>query len=241
MKHPCISPNFNFMGQLLQFQNERAAKKSDGSTPSSDHWEAQEDEREEEEEEDNVVLSLSAFTTASLPLIPIERGEGEEDEGCLSAVPNPPGGARAFAFEQARGEGCSILVHCRAGISRSATVVMAYLIQYYNKNMEEAFDFIKMKHPCISPNFNFMGQLLQFQNERAAKKSDGSTPSSDHWEAQEDEREEEEEEDNVVLSAFTTASLPLIPIDRGEGEEEEECLSVAPNPPGGARAFAFGE
>ena len=106
-----------------------------------------------------------------------------------------------------------------------------------------------------------MGQLLQFQNERAAKKSDGSTPSSDHWEAQEEEdREEEEGEDNVVLSissittatlplSITTAKLPVLPVERGSSltlpigrgdDEEEECVT-SPNPPGGARAFAFGE
>lgn len=72
--------------------------------------------------------------------------------------------SKALQFiEQSRGQGCSVLVHCRAGISRSATVIMAYLIQYYNKSLEEAFDFIKVKHPYISPNFNFMGQLVQFQ------------------------------------------------------------------------------
>lgn len=85
---------------------------------------------------------------------------------------------KALQFiEHARGEGCSVLVHCRAGISRSATVIMAYLIQYYQYSLEEAFDFIKLKHPYISPNFNFMGQLLQFQNQKT-KSSDGTTPES---------------------------------------------------------------
>lgn len=116
---------------------------------------------------------------------------------------------KALQFiEHARGEGCSILVHCRAGISRSATVIMAYLIQYYGKSMEEAFDFIKLKHPCISPNFNFMGQLLQFQNLHQSKKSEGSTP--ELWpevdgdspcEEEEDEEVEEEEEDSKPCGA----------------------------------------
>ncbi|XP_067879543.1 dual specificity protein phosphatase 2 [Heterodontus francisci] len=59
--------------------------------------------------------------------------------------------------------GGRILVHCQAGISRSATICLAYLIRTQRVRLEEAFDFVKQRRGVISPNFGFMGQLLQFE------------------------------------------------------------------------------
>jgi len=56
-----------------------------------------------------------------------------------------------------------VLVHCLAGISRSVTVTVAYLMQKLNLSMNDAYDIVKMKKSNISPNFNFMGQLLDFE------------------------------------------------------------------------------
>ncbi|KAL5480004.1 hypothetical protein EMCRGX_G023617 [Ephydatia muelleri] len=49
-----------------------------------------------------------------------------------------------------------------AGISRSVTLVIAYLMQYYRLPMQQAYQFVKDKRPAISPNLNFMGQLVEF-------------------------------------------------------------------------------
>ncbi|XP_006870771.1 PREDICTED: dual specificity protein phosphatase 6 isoform X2 [Chrysochloris asiatica] len=73
-------------------------------------------------------------------------------------------GYRAFYLEdEARGKNCGVLVHCLAGISRSVTVTVAYLMQKLNLSMNDAYDIVKMKKSNISPNFNFMGQLLDFE------------------------------------------------------------------------------
>lgn len=69
-----------------------------------------------------------------------------------------------FLFtDEARGKNCGVLVHCLAGISRSVTVTVAYLMQKLNLSMNDAYDIVKMKKSNISPNFNFMGQLLDFE------------------------------------------------------------------------------
>ncbi|KAJ6651576.1 hypothetical protein lerEdw1_020816 [Lerista edwardsae] len=65
--------------------------------------------------------------------------------------------------DEARGKNCGVLVHCLAGISRSVTVTVAYLMQKLNLSMNAAYDIVKMKKSNISPNFNFMGQLLDFE------------------------------------------------------------------------------
>ncbi|XP_003218549.1 dual specificity protein phosphatase 5 [Anolis carolinensis] len=64
-----------------------------------------------------------------------------------------------------RREGGKILVHCEAGISRSPTICMAYLMKMKKFRLEEAFDYIKQRRSLISPNFGFMGQLLQYEAE----------------------------------------------------------------------------
>ncbi|XP_007671300.1 dual specificity protein phosphatase 7 isoform X2 [Ornithorhynchus anatinus] len=66
-------------------------------------------------------------------------------------------------IDEARSKKCGILVHCLAGISRSVTVTVAYLMQKMNLSLNDAYDFVKRKKSNISPNFNFMGQLLDFE------------------------------------------------------------------------------
>ncbi|XP_026570966.1 dual specificity protein phosphatase 2, partial [Pseudonaja textilis] len=68
-------------------------------------------------------------------------------------------------IDSVKASGGHVLVHCQAGISRSATICLAYLIQSRRVRLEEAFDFVKQRRGVISPNFSFMGQLLQFETE----------------------------------------------------------------------------
>lgn len=47
-------------------------------------------------------------------------------------------------------------------MSRSASIVISYLIWKYKMNLEEAFSFVKSKRKIISPNSNFIDQLKEF-------------------------------------------------------------------------------
>ncbi|XP_050735356.1 dual specificity protein phosphatase 19-like [Eriocheir sinensis] len=58
--------------------------------------------------------------------------------------------------------GC-VLVHCNAGVSRSASVVMAYLMRNYGMSFDEAFRFVKSKRSFVRPNEGFMKQLKEYE------------------------------------------------------------------------------
>lgn len=56
-----------------------------------------------------------------------------------------------------------ILVHCFAGLSRSATVVASYLMKYRGMRRDDAIAFIKKARPSIHPNDGFMLQLQKYE------------------------------------------------------------------------------
>ena len=64
-----------------------------------------------------------------------------------------------------------ILIHCYKGVSRSVSIVIAYLIYLYNWTYDEAFDFIQSKRTIANPNIGFYLQLKTF-HKRLTLKSD---------------------------------------------------------------------
>jgi protein-tyrosine phosphatase len=67
-------------------------------------------------------------------------------------------------MDTAREEG-GIFVHCVAGISRSASVVIAYIMQMENMTLDEAEKFVRSKRPCVKPNEGFETQLKGLEKE----------------------------------------------------------------------------
>lgn len=64
---------------------------------------------------------------------------------------------------KAKNEGSKVLVHCKMGVSRSASVVIAYAMKAYNWNFEKAMKHVKAKRTCIKPNTSFIAQLETYQ------------------------------------------------------------------------------
>lgn len=60
----------------------------------------------------------------------------------------------------------NILVHCMAGISRSVSLVIYYLMKKYNMSYITALDIIKNKRIIANPNDSFKLQLLKYQEKR---------------------------------------------------------------------------
>jgi len=55
-----------------------------------------------------------------------------------------------------------VFVHCQHGVSRSATIVIAYLMWSQSLHYEEVLDIVREKRPTINPNIGFACALLQW-------------------------------------------------------------------------------
>lgn len=57
------------------------------------------------------------------------------------------------------------LVHCYSGISRSATIVISYLMKKHNMSYNDAKTICTKARPIVNPNIGFVQQLLDFEKE----------------------------------------------------------------------------
>ncbi|KAF8555573.1 phosphatases II [Imleria badia] len=65
-------------------------------------------------------------------------------------------------IETALSSGGKVLVHCVMGISRSATVISAYLMVSQRLSVSAAIQYIRKRRPEIHPNYGFVKQLHAF-------------------------------------------------------------------------------
>jgi len=76
-----------------------------------------------------------------------------------------------FAFiDSALDTGGRILVHCMAGVSRAASIVIGYLMKVNNMDFQTAFNHVKAKRPSIRPNDGFMHQLQNYEGQLKQQK-----------------------------------------------------------------------
>ncbi|KAJ1942124.1 hypothetical protein FBU59_003292 [Linderina macrospora] len=77
-----------------------------------------------------------------------------------------------FAFiDAARNRNQSVLVHCQLGVSRSASLVIAYVMRTLGMGFSAAYEYVQNRAPCISPNLSLIAQLCEY-----GKMLDGKTP-----------------------------------------------------------------
>ncbi|XP_028840537.1 uncharacterized protein LOC114793068 [Denticeps clupeoides] len=114
-------------------------------------------------------ISYVVNVTTHLPLYHLDTGLVRYKR--LPATDNSKQNLRqyfeeVFEFiEEAHQCGRGVLVHCQAGVSRSATIVIAYLMKHTLMTMMDAYKYVRSRRPVVSPNLNFMGQLLEFERD----------------------------------------------------------------------------
>ncbi|XP_072520880.1 dual specificity protein phosphatase 18 [Salminus brasiliensis] len=56
-----------------------------------------------------------------------------------------------------------VLVHCCAGVSRSASLCLAFLMKHCGMSLTEAHELVKSRRPIIRPNSGFWKQLIDYE------------------------------------------------------------------------------
>lgn len=62
-------------------------------------------------------------------------------------------------ISKALSENKNVIVHCAAGMSRSPSLVIAYLMIENRWCYEEAYNYVKRRRPIVEPNIGFVKQL----------------------------------------------------------------------------------
>eukprot|EP00727_Mastigamoeba_balamuthi_P010914 m51a1_g6445 putative map kinase phosphatase (682) ;mRNA; r:395251-397296 len=71
-------------------------------------------------------------------------------------------------LENVRSTKGKVVVHCQAGVSRSATFVIAYVMWAMKWNMRKALEFVAERRKVVSPNGGFLVQLTLWERLLAA-------------------------------------------------------------------------
>lgn len=72
-------------------------------------------------------------------------------------------------IEQQRKAGRNVLIHCAAGISRSAALLISYMMNKYHTAFEACLHYVAKKRPCVMPNAGFVLQLKRYGSDLGVK------------------------------------------------------------------------
>jgi len=145
----------------------------------------------------NVARECDSKTSDSFKFLKVDVSDhSDEDIRCHFE--------QCFAFiEDAKRHSGKVLVHCRQGISRSATVVIAYLMQSRRIFcLDDALHFVQSKREKVCPNIGFILALEEYATSMALAKGSPSssisendslsdTFSDNHWDTTTSKKDQE--------------------------------------------------
>ncbi|XP_061541086.1 protein phosphatase Slingshot homolog 3 isoform X1 [Phycodurus eques] len=118
-------------------------------------------------------------------------------------------------INSARKSGQAVLVHCKMGVSRSSSTVIAYAMKQQRWSLDVALAYVRDRRSIVKPNDSFMKQLQTYngilnasqqrhsslwrrkskdQRQKSERKDDGEKPGDDEEDTDEEEDDEEERE-----------------------------------------------
>lgn len=115
-------------------------------------------------------------------------------------------------INEARKNGQAVLVHCKMGVSRSASTVIAFLMKQQGWSLEQALNHVRERRPIVHPNESFFKQLQTYSGIlnaskqrhsalwRRKSKSEPRQPSVHIAPATESQNEQKEEEEEGLES-----------------------------------------
>lgn len=112
----------------------------------------------------HVLSLLSDTTTISIP------GSRQHKRMTLSDLPSEDllailPQATSYIDEVLRQSGTTLLVHCQQGVSRSASVVIGYLMMKRRWSLQHTLGYVKQKRVCAQPNPGFLRQLQTWEEQ----------------------------------------------------------------------------
>lgn len=92
-----------------------------------------------------------------------------EDDGCQTMLPHFSPACKFIHKQRMRG---AVLVHCKGGISRSPTMIVAYLMMYERLSISEASEVCSLARPAARPREIFLQDLDNFAGILQAEAND---------------------------------------------------------------------
>ncbi|KAG8194825.1 hypothetical protein JTE90_017264 [Oedothorax gibbosus] len=101
-------------------------------------------------------------------------------------------------IHRARSTGGNVLVHCLAGVSRSATIAAAYVMCATNLTLGDALKVVKGARSIANPNYGFHAQLKEYESYVLTQERKRIRIRYPHF----DQRQNDEEACAQLISAF---------------------------------------
>lgn len=155
-------------------------------------------------------------------------------------------------INNARKSGQAVLVHCKMGISRSASTVIAYAMKQQRWPLDVALAYVKDRRSIVKPNEGFMKQLQTYdgiliasqqrhsalwrrksreQRQKSLHKEEGDKKKQDEEEQDEDDDGLDEEDGDVESPDEEDSSSPDEAEDNEEVFEDSVPSSNTPQEP----------
>lgn len=97
------------------------------------------------------------------------------------------------------------MLHCndssRAGVSRSATIVTAFVMFHHRLPLSKALAHVSERRKVVSPNQGFMEQLKEFERELVQR---GHVP------PQPEEQDDSQDEQDEIIAQQTTNNCAIL-------------------------------